>query len=88
MADSSTMTAERSAMVELTLRIPDELDAQLRSHLAEKGGDVSSYVNAALRRQLLWDTVDAVRARNVGDDPSKIEADVAVALSEVRADRP
>jgi hypothetical protein len=75
-------------MAQLTLQIPDDPDAQLRSHLASSGGDLSAYVSAALRRQLLWDTVDAIRERNADASPEEIEADVADALSEARADRP
>lgn len=75
-------------MVKLTLQIPEELDAQLRSHLSKKGEDLSSYVSAALRQKLFWDTVDAIRARNANASPEEIELDATEALSEVRADRP
>lgn len=75
-------------MIELTLKIPEELDAQLRSHLSKNGGDLSSYVSAALRRQLLWDTVDSIRERNANSTRNEIEEDVAKSLSEVREDRP
>ncbi len=74
-------------MAELTLKISDELDAQIRSHVLKHGGDLSAYVHEAIRQRLFWDTVDAVRRTNAGTDSADVERDAAQALSETRADR-
>lgn len=75
-------------MAEWTLHVPDDLDSQVRSHVAEHGGGgLAEYVEKAVRRQMLWDTVETIRARNADVDPQTIEAEVNQAVDEVRANR-
>jgi hypothetical protein len=75
-------------MAEWTLHVQDELDSQVRSHVAKHGGGtLTEYVEKAVRRQMFWDTVETIRTRNADVDPQTIEAEVNQAVDEVRANR-
>lgn len=75
-------------MPDSALQLPPDLDARLRAHVAEHGGgDVLAYVSKAVRRQLLRDTIHAIRSRNASTDPQAIEEEIDQALGDVRADR-
>ena len=54
----------------------------------EGGGDLGEYVNAAIKRQLFWDTVGAVQERNQDLSPEEAEALADEALDWTRATRP
>lgn len=67
--------------------IRDETDRLVRSHLARRGfkkGDLSKFVDRALRRTVFWETVDAAQEMNRDADPAQIEADIDAAVAEVR----
>ena len=68
-------------MAEWTLEVPDDLDAQVRSHLAQQGGDLGSYVNEAVQRRLLRDTIAELRAQN-----ADLTEEQALALVDEAAD--
>lgn len=71
------------------IEVSDDLDHRVRDHLAQQGGgDLTAYVNKAVRRQLLRETIHTIRARNAEADPAEVENEIAQALEEVRADRP
>lgn len=70
------------------IEISDDLGSRVQRHLGRHGGgDLSEYVNAAVTRQLFWDTVQTVRERSKDEDHAVIEAEIQKALDEVRADR-
>ena len=77
-------------MTRWNVTIPDKTDRLVRSHLARRGlkkGDLSNFVDKALRRAVFWETVDAVKERNRDVDPAEIEDAVERAVNEARADR-
>lgn len=52
-----------------------------------KKGDLSKFIEEAVRRRVLQCTVQDIRARNAGADPDEIQHIVDEAFSEVRAGR-
>ena len=80
-------------MGELTrwsLKISRETDIALRTFLAERGGkkgDLSRFVEEAVNRAVLRETIREIRERNAGIDPTEIERIVDEELAEVRRAR-
>ena len=71
------------------IRINDDLGKRVQQrYLRHEGGDLCEYVNAAIKRQLFWDTVDAVQERNRDLSPEEAEALADEALDWARATRP
>ena len=71
------------------IRISDDLGKRVQRYLSHEGsGDLCEYVNAAIKRQLFWDTVDAVQERNQDLSPEEAEALADEALDWARATRP
>jgi len=70
------------------LVIPEETDRSVRSYLARTGGkkgDLSKYVDRAVRRAVFWDTVAAIQERNTDLSPEEAQALADEALEAVRA---
>ena len=66
-------------------------DISLRSYLAQHGmkkGDLSKFVEEAVRWRVLDKTVAEVRERNANVPDEEIEAAIDEALAAVRAERP
>ena len=79
-----------SGTVRWTLTVSKETDIALRTFLAQRGlkkGDLSRFVEDAVRWQVFQRTVQEVRARNVGTPTKKINAAVEDALASIRAER-
>ena len=78
-------------MTRWNLDIPDDTDRYVRSYLGRTGGkkgDLSRFVDHAVRQAIFWETVESIqeRNRNLSSNEAQLLADEAVA--EVRADRP
>jgi hypothetical protein len=76
--------------VRWTLTVSKETDIALRTFLAQRGlkkGDLSRFVEDAVRWQVFQRTVQDVRARNVGVPAKQIDAAIEDALESVRAER-
>ncbi len=74
-------------MTRWTLVVSDETNARLRAFLGSRGakkGDLSRYVEQAVNRSLLEDTVERVQERNLRYDPDTMMSDVEEAVREVR----
>jgi hypothetical protein len=70
--------------------VSEDVDLSLRRHLGARGmrkGDLSKFIEEAVRWRLLDETVRKIKSRNRGKSPKKIVADVDEALSAVRAKR-
>jgi len=79
-----------SETVRWTLTVSKETDIALRTFLAQRGlkkGDLSKFVEDAVRWQVFNRTVQSVRERNAGVSPKEIAAAVDEALAAVRAER-
>ena len=85
-------TASRTAStVRWTLVVSRETDLALRTYLAQRGlkkGDLSRFVEDAVRWRVLDRTVSEVKARNAALPPEEIEAAIEEALEVIRAERP
>jgi len=78
-------------MSQWNVTIPDQTDRLVRSHLERRGlkeGDLSQFVDVALRRAVFWETVDAAHERNREVPAQEIDEAVNRAVDETRARRP
>ena len=76
--------------VRWTVKVSRETDTALRSYLAQRGmkkGDISKFVEEAVRWRVLDRVVSKVKTRNAGVAARKIQAEVDDALAAVRAER-
>ncbi len=73
-----------------TIKVSKGTDISLRSFLAQHGmkkGDLSKFVEEAVRWRVLDKTVSEVRERNANVPDEEIEAAIDEALAAVRIDR-
>jgi hypothetical protein len=76
--------------VRWNLTVSKDTDLTLRSFLGSRGmkkGDLSKFVEDAVRRRVLQCTVQDIRERNAGADPDDIQRIVDEAVGEVRTGR-
>ncbi len=76
--------------VRWTVKVSRETDLALRSYLGRQGmkkGDLSKFIEEAVRWRVLDRVVSEVKARNAGVPARKIQAAVDEALAAVRAER-
>ncbi len=84
------MQAQSPTPVRWSLKVSAETDVDLRTYLAQHGmrkGDLSKFVEEAVRRDILLRTMNDVAAQNAAASPDTIEADIATALRESRSER-
>ena len=78
----------QSDTVRWSLKVSRETDVALRTFLAQRGlkkGDLSKFVEDAVRWQVLNRTIEGVREHNAGAASEEVEAAVEEALAFVRA---
>ena len=78
-------------MTRWNLSIPEETDRAVRMYLARTGGkkgDLSRFVEDAVRRRVLDLTVGEIKGRNAGRDQQEILDAIDRELSAARAGRP
>ena len=78
-------------MARWNLIIPDKTDRAVRTYLARSGGkkgDLSRFVDEAVRRRVFDLTVSQVKDRNAQDDQQEILALIDEEVDAARADRP
>ena len=76
--------------VRWNIKVSKETDLTLRTFLGAQGakkGDLSKFIEEAVRRRVLQCTIQDIRARNADADPDEIQRIVDEAVSEVRAGR-
>lgn len=76
-------------MTRWNLSIPDETDRAVRSYLARKGlkkGDLSDFVNDAVRREVFDRVVRDIKERNADADPEELTKLIDEAVEWARAD--
>ena len=76
--------------VRWSVKVSKDTDLTLRTFLGSQGmkkGDLSKFIEEAVRRRVLQCTVQEIRARNADTDPDEIQRIVDEAVSEVRAER-
>jgi len=80
--------ARRSSPLEL--KVSKQTDLTLRTYLGSQGmkkGDLSKFIEQAVRAHVFHRTVQDIKARNADTDPDEIQALVDDAVREVRAER-
>jgi hypothetical protein len=73
-----------------TVKVSKSTDRSLRSHLAQKGlkkGDLSKFIEEAVRWRVFYQTVEDTKARNQNVPQEEIDAAIEEALTAVRAER-
>jgi ribbon-helix-helix protein len=73
-----------------TVKVSKSTDTSLRSHLAQKGlkkGDLSKFIEEAVRWRVFYQTVEDTKARNANVPQEEIDAAIDEALDAVRAER-
>ena len=78
-------------MTRWNVTVGDDTDRSLRSHLARTGGqrgDLSRFVERAVRQAIFWETVAGVKERNAQFDQEAIMTAVDEAVTDARASRP
>jgi KaiC/GvpD/RAD55 family RecA-like ATPase len=78
-----------SEAVRWTIKVSKETDLSLRSFLGAQGmkkGDLSRFVEEAVRWRVLDQTVQGIKDRSRDLSPEELEAAIDEAVREVRAD--
>jgi hypothetical protein len=73
-----------------TVKVSKSTDTSLRTHLAQKGlkkGDLSKFIEDAVRWRVFQQTVEETKARNANVPQEELEAAIDEALTAVRAER-
>jgi hypothetical protein len=76
--------------VRWNIKVSKETDLTLRTYLGAQGmkkGDLSKFIEEAVRWRIFNRTVQEIKARNAGADPDELQAIIDAALREVRAQR-
>lgn len=79
-----------SDLTRLTISWSKETDLELRSFLGSQGmkkGDLSKFIEDAVRWRLFDQTVTAIKARNADTDPDTLMAMINTTVRDVRRDR-
>ena len=84
------MESSEQEAVRWNIKVSKETDLTLRTFLGAQGarkGDLSKFIEDAVRWRVLQRSIQDIRARNAGGDHYEIESIVNEAVSEVRAQR-
>ena len=76
--------------VRWNIKVSKDIDLTLRTFLGSKGmkkGDLSKFIEDAVRWRVLQRTIQDMRERNTDAGPDEIQRIVDEAVSEVRAER-
>lgn len=76
--------------VRWNIKVSKDTDLTLRTFLGSQGmkkGDLSKFIEDAVRWRVLQRTIEDIRERNAGADPDEVERIVDDAVREVRAER-
>jgi hypothetical protein len=76
--------------VRWNVKVSKETDLTLRTFLGSHGmkkGDLSKFIEQAVRAHVFHRTVRDIKARNAGTDPDEMQALIDDAVREVRAQR-
>jgi hypothetical protein len=76
--------------VRWNIKVSKETDLTLRTFLGAQGakkGDLSKFIEEAVRWRVFHCTVQDIRERNAGTDPEELQRIIDEAVDEVRAER-
>ena len=78
------------AAVRWNIKVSKEADLTLRTYLGSQGmrkGDLSKFIEEAVRWRVFHRTVQDIKARNADADPDEVQGLIDDAVREVRAER-
>lgn len=78
------------AAVRWNIKVSKETDLTLRTYLGSRGmrkGDLSKFIEEAVRWRVFHRTVQDIKARNADADPDELQGLIDDAVCEVRAER-
>ena len=78
------------AAVRWNIKVSKETDLTLRTFLGSQGakkGDLSKFIEEAVRWRVFHRTVQDIKARNADTDPDELQGIIDNAVREVRDDR-
>ena len=84
------MQSSEQEAVRWNIKVSKETDLTLRTFLGAQGarkGDLSKFIEEAVRWRVLHRSIEDIRARNAGGDVDEIQSIVDEAVGEVRAER-
>ena len=73
-----------------SIKVSKDTDLTLRTFLGSQGmkkGDLSKFIEEAVRRRVLQCTIQDIWERNADSDPDEVQRIVDQAVGEVRAER-
>ena len=76
--------------VRWNIKVSKETDLTLRTFLGSQGmkkGDLSKFIEQAVRAHVFHRTVQDIKARNAGADPDELQSLIDNTVREVRAER-
>ncbi len=76
--------------VRWNIKVSKETDLTLRTFLGSQGmkkGDLSKFIEEAVRAHVFHRTVQDIKARNADSDPEELQALVDDTVREIRAER-
>ena len=76
--------------VRWNIKVSKETDLTLRTFLGSQGmkkGDLSKFIEQAVRAHVFHRTVQDIKAHNAGTDPDELQALIDEAVREVRVER-
>ncbi len=76
--------------VRWNVKVSKETDLTLRTFLGSQGmkkGDLSKFIEEAVRWHVFHRTVQDIKARNAGTDPDELQRIIDDTVQEVRAER-
>ena len=84
-----TRDFEGYAMASWNIQISDETDRIVKEFLAHSdGGDLATFVDQAVRKDVFWQTVKSIQDRNHDLSPEDAQRLADDALADARAGRP
>jgi hypothetical protein len=90
MRSTATQTARTEDSVRWNIKVSQETDLELRTFLGARGmkkGDLSAFIEEAVRDQVFRKMMRDIQERNAGTDPDELQAEIDEAVREVRAER-
>lgn len=76
--------------VRWNIKVSKEIDLTLRTYLGARGmkkGDLSKFIEEAVRWRIFNRAVQDIKSRNVNADPEELQAVIDSAVREVRVER-
>ena len=77
--------------VRWSITVSKDTDLALRTFLGTQGakkGDLSKFIEEAVRAQVFHRTIQDIKARNADTDPDELQSIINQAVQEVRAAKP